>query len=502
MNAPGNAGPGDAGPVVIVGAGPCGLAMAGELLRMGIGVRVLDDAGAKVSTVDNRAPDIGSRATMLWPSAQAVLGDLGVLPEIRTLAILPKALEYRADKAVLLARIALKPDEAPLLIPQSTTQAVLESAVQRLGGSIERGVRLTGISQTADRVDLVAVNASGDELRLSTPWLIGADGVHSTVRKELGITFNGSELAPRAIFAEGTLTGSKPGESVVLSYYVTSRGLLLIAPLPNGRIKISGPIGPDREVTAQLVQDLVDERGPGGLRVTDLTALTTFASAERIANRMRQGRCFLVGDAAHTHSALGGQGLNIGLQDARNLAWKLAGVLTGRLDPAILDTYEPERRAAAEYVIRFTGTTSRLALLKPPWNRLRTPVIRAALGPAFLRHRYVSILAGRRIRYPTLDLGCRSSTGPAGLPAPHWAAPAQDEPTRYTLVTTGKPDVWSAPAATLVRRHAPILGHRHVDRARAGFLLVRPDGYVALTGRATSLDEVDQLLTNITNITN
>ncbi len=147
------------------------------------------------------------------------------------------------------------------------------------------------------------------------------------------------------------------------------------------------------------MQTLLDERGPGGLRVGQLDALRTFTSSERIALPLRRGRCFLVGDAAHTHSPVGGQGLNLGLQDVHNLAWKLAGVIHGRLTPGILDSYERERRQAAEQIVHTTHQMIRMFTLGPTAARVRNLSWRGLDATGVLRRWFVPLLAGWRIRY-------------------------------------------------------------------------------------------------------
>ena len=158
-------------------------------------------------------------------------------------------------------------------------------------------------------------------------WLIGADGLGSTIRQQLGIEFPGDHMPATFVLAEGPLSGDFNRDEV--HYFLGSKGVMLLAPLPGGMVRVSGPVKPGTKPDAADVQRILDERGPGGLRFTELSTLGTFTSQERIAATMRKDRVFLVGDAAHVHSVVGGQGLNLGLQDARNLAWKLAGVIQG-----------------------------------------------------------------------------------------------------------------------------------------------------------------------------
>lgn len=477
--------------VVIVGAGPCGLATAAELLRRGIQVRIFEASSV---------PSQGSKAIMLWPPAQAVLRDLEVLAAAQARAYRPDHLDYFGDHGRL-ARIQLTAAQSPLVLPQPRTDALLEEAVDTAGGTVERGLRLVALTQTGNAVEIVVRDESGRQSRLRTQWLVGADGVHSTVRELLGIAFAGSTLPTRFALAEGELAGAQTPTSP--SYYLTSRGGLVIAPLPNGCVRVAGSIHDGREASEQLVQNMLDTRGPGGLQMNRFQALTTFSSAERVVERMRAGRVLLVGDAAHTHSAIGGQGLNLGLQDARNLSWKLAGVITGRLNDAIMDTYGPERIAAARQVIKTTGAITRVALAPPPWSILRNAVLRVAERTRWPPHWYAARVAGQRIRYPTTSLGCPPGPRGTGLPAPAWAAlPADRVPDRFLLVTSGPPDRPLPRAADAVgQRHTSLISRHHVPGRRPEFLLLRPDGYVAARGTSRDFTHTERLLTAISPAT-
>ncbi|MGW8375460.1 FAD-dependent monooxygenase [Streptomyces sp. ODS28] len=471
---------------VVIGAGPCGLATAAQLLRRGVRVRLFESSPE---------PSHGSRAIMLWPPAQAVLDDLEVLAEARGQARRPGRLDYYGDHGRLVS-VRLSTRQSPLVLPQSRTDALLEAAVHEAGGTVERGWRLVSLTQHGETVEVVVRDAAGRHQRLRAPWVIGADGVHSTVRELLGIPFTGSELPTPFVLAEGPLSGACVPD--VPAYYFTSRGGMVIAPLPEGCFRVAGSTADGQEATARFVQDMLDTRGPGGLRMDGIQTLTTFSSSERLAERMRSGRVLLVGDAGHTHSAVGGQGLNLGLQDVRNLTWKLAGVLSGRLDEAVLDTYGPERLAAARQIVKATGAVTRLALVRPPWSRLRNGVLRAAERAAPAQRWYAAKVAGERIRYPATALGCLPGFRGTGLPAPGRAAPSAAERDRLTLLTCGPPGA-ALPRAgeALARRHAAVLSHRHLPRRRREFLLIRPDGYVAARGRPKDLPRIEPLLAAI-----
>src|SRR5690606_14509442 len=160
----------------------------------------------------------------------------------------------------------------------------------------------------------------------------------------------------------------------------------------------------------------------------ELSLLTTFTAPHRIAASMRAGRAFLVGDAAHVHSPAGGQGLSLGMQDVRNLVWKLAGVIEGRLAPSILDSYDPERRPAASQVVAATQKLTRQTLFPPMALRARNAVLHLLHGAGLLRRTLLPSLSGRRIHYPDVLLDGPPGRGrrragslpPPGAQAPSW----------------------------------------------------------------------------------
>jgi 2-polyprenyl-6-methoxyphenol hydroxylase-like FAD-dependent oxidoreductase len=486
--------------VLVVGAGPCGLAVAGELLSRGVQVVVLDAAPE---------PGSGSRAILLWPPALEILGELGVLDEAERIGIRAQALRYHigGGRAV---RVRLDAVNAPLLLPQKHTGRLLEDALEKLGGRVERPVEVTGVTDDGDAVAVRARRPDGTELTYHAEWIIGADGVHSTVREQLGVEFTGSRFPATFLLAEGRLSGELDRTEV--HYFLSPVGVLLIAPLPGDEVRLSGAVDPDTPVTEETAQRLLDERGPGGLRISELSMLTTFGSHERVAASMQVGKCFLAGDAAHVNSVVGGQGLNLGLQDARNLAWKLAGVIDGRLDPRILATYDPERRAAAEQTLRATHRMTSQAVLGPLAVRMRNASLRVLGATGILARQYPSLLAGWRIRYPdSLSIPAGAGHGPRpprGVPRPGTRAPSWTGPlapggrSGFRLVSLGPAGGELALAArALADRHPDLACYEHLAGARParherqGFVLVRPDGFVASSGvTLAALDQAGAVL--------
>jgi len=468
-------------PVVIVGAGPCGLATACGLLRRGIPARVID-ASPEAGT--------GSRAVMLWPPVLDVLDELGVLAAAEQHGYRPRALDYHTSRRRTI-QLPLDAAHGALVLQQDRTSRLLEAALVKLGGRVERPIRVTGVVPGSDSVVVQADGPDGP-LAIEADWLIGADGAHSTVRKQLHIEFTGSEFASRFLLAEGKLDGDF--DRRIAHYHITPTGVLVLIALPGGEVRISGALDDgDGDVSLATVQRMLDRRGPGGLRASALSLLTTFPAPHRIAATMRVGRCFLVGDAAHIHSPAGGQGLSLGMQDVRNLVWKLAGAITGRLDPRILDTYDQERRAAAQQVVASIHKLTRQTLFPPMALRARNLVLHLVNLTGRLQGNLLASLSGRRIQYPDVLFGEPSSPrrkrrGAHPVPgtlAPRWVPrPGAAAPPGFRLFTTGPDDSELVQAARTCALGAPLAGHHHLAEPSPApsFVLVRPDAYVAASG--------------------
>lgn len=337
--------------VVVVGAGPTGLALACGLRAAGVTVRVLDAASG---------PAVTSRALGLQPRGVEVLdrlGALGDLPE-RALPILRAVvnLDGRQIARLELGQSTRLHGPRALLLSQAVIESALRDRLDELDGSVEWARSVVGLDADSDGVTL----RLGDGSELRAGWVVGADGAHSVIRKSAAIGFPGAPVVEPFLLADVHADIDLPRDGA--RTWLSGNALLAIFPLPGTDLwRVMSPAPDDAgeefdqdQIIEFLASRLAAEAG-GTIRSSVWTS--TFRIQRRLADTYRCGRVLLAGDAAHIHSPFGGQGMNTGIGDAENLAWKLALVIGGQADDHLLDTYEAERRPIAKDVV---GTTSGL----------------------------------------------------------------------------------------------------------------------------------------------
>ncbi|MFI2838227.1 FAD-dependent oxidoreductase [Mycolicibacterium sp. PDY-3] len=354
--------------VLIAGAGPVGLTAAIVLTQRGRRVQVIDDQAAGANT---------SRAAVVHAHTLELLAPYAVSRDLVARGVQVPAFSIRdRDTTLLTVPFGRLPTPYPytLMIPQADTEALLLGRLEQLGGHVLRPVALTDVSRHGDGI--TAICADGREIRAR--YLLGADGLHSTVRERAGVGFTGSTYADAFVLADVRLSGGLGAEEVIL--YFSPAGLVVVAPLPQGRHRIvatvdEAPAEPD----AAFVQRLLDERGPQAQPavVEQIVWSSRFRVHHRIADTFRSDRMLLAGDAAHVHSPAGGQGMNLGIEDAVAAGEALDRVLDGAPE-SLLDAYATERKRTAEGVIALAGRLTDLATLPPGRRRLRNTALRMA----------------------------------------------------------------------------------------------------------------------------
>jgi 2-polyprenyl-6-methoxyphenol hydroxylase-like FAD-dependent oxidoreductase len=354
--------------VLIVGAGPTGLTLAASLLANGVRVAIVDRQAEGVNT---------SRAAAINARTLEVLERLDVSRRIVKEGVKAPRFTIRDGKRVLIPiDFSALPSAYPytLLLPQNDTERLLLDRVVELGGEVIRPKVLDSLSQGPDGVTAMFT----DDSTVRASYAVGADGMHSTVREQAGIGFHGDKYEQSFVLADVRLSGEAPTDEVILFW--ARAGLTVVAPLPGGAFRIVAPVDDAPEVpTAELVQQILDDRGygVGRMTVTDVLWGSRFRIHHRVADTYRSGRILLAGDAAHVHSPAGGQGMNLGIQDAVALADALTTVLGGAAD-RVLDDYAAARRPIAQQVITLTDRLTRLATLP----RAARPIRNAFMGAA------------------------------------------------------------------------------------------------------------------------
>ena len=451
--------------VIVVGAGPTGLLLAGDLAEAGVAVTVLERRTGESNV---------TRAFAVHARTMEELEIRGLAGELAKAGTPLQALRLFDRVRIDLSRL---PSEfASLLItPQYETERVLQQRADALGVRIVRGAAVTGVTQDADGVD-VAVHG-GTSYRASD--VVGADGVNSAVRKSLGLPFPGRAVIKSIMLADVRL--ASPPEDV-LAVNGVGDGFAFVAPFGDGWYRVFAWNRRNQvEDTAPL--ELAEIREVTRLALgTDFGMhdprwLSRFHSDERQVPRYRVGRVFLAGDAAHCHSPAGGQGMNTGLQDAANLGWKLAAVVHGWGDESLLDSYHGERHRIGRQVLRSSGAIIRLALIRPWWGRqLRNTLGQILMGLPPVAARVAGTISGIDIRYPApRGMDRRVGTRVPNIRVTGGRLYDALRGGRFVLVGSDAPSVDLPPQVDAVEAAAPI----------GRLALVRPDGYLAWVGTAT-----------------
>jgi 4,5-epoxidase len=385
-----------------------------------------------------------------------------------------------------------------------------------LGGVVESSTELTGLTIAGDAVT-AAIRGPGSQAETITAgYVVGCDGAHSRVRRELGLTFHGHSYPQDWLLADVLLDWDLREDAQ--HAFFRSDGLpVILFPMRGHRWRVTLPFAGDRDAqapTLEEIQRLTDQRAPRPVIVSDPSWLACFRSHRRSASAYRQGRVLLAGDAVHIHSPAGGQGLNTGIMDAHNLGWKLALVAAGRASDALLDTYGAERRPVAEEVLRLTHGLVHYGTLSNPLRRR----VRDVVVPVLSRSPVIQRRASRRmsqiyVSYPPGPLvrqGSRRGAARAGQRMPDIQVRVAGQETTLHGVLRGGRHVLVAPTAhaaamlsdpTLQRYRSdleivtpmPAAG----DKPTGPVVLIRPDGHIAAQGKPGSMDAVTSYLRDL-----
>jgi 2-polyprenyl-6-methoxyphenol hydroxylase-like FAD-dependent oxidoreductase len=483
--------------VLIAGAGPTGLVLALWLTRVGVRARIVDKVGE---------PGTTSRALGVQARTLEFYRQLGIADDV-----VDRGLKFVAANLWVKGRqvghvrfgdmgVGLSPYPYMLIFPQDEHERLLIDRLNELGVHVERPMELLGFEERGDGIVARLKRADGGEERCAAAYLAGCDGARSIVRDQLATGFPGGTYAHTFYVADAQAAG--PVMNHELHVALDDAAFLAVFPLKgDGRARFIGTVK-DPAATASRALDWPDVSTQVidrlGVTVERINWFSTYHVHHRVAAHFRAGRAFLLGDAAHIHSPVGAQGMNTGLGDAFNLAWKLAAVLQGCASPRLLDTYEPERIAFAQRLVATTDRVFQLATSDGPLARwIRVNIVPRVMPPLF------SLARMRRFMFRTISQTAVEyrhsalSSGGAGrvragdrLP---WVelGTAVDSADNFAPLATldWQVHVYGSPAASIVDacKARGILLHAFAwrDEMRAAGLahdavyLLRPDGYVA-----------------------
>ncbi len=390
--------------VLIVGAGPTGLTAAIELARRGITFRLIEKAETR--SPYSKALGLSARTLEILDLSSEKLADAFV----RQGYIVPGANISTGTDNPVTADFSQLDTRYPylLIVPQVRTEELLEAHLAATGYTIERGIELKDLTQRPDDVIMQLQHIDGQAEEVHARYALGCDGAHSTVRHSLGLPFPGKGYPWLAFLGDVKVDGEVTKRG--MTQYSNARGLAMVFPFQDDYSRVITidnayqNISRHEELTLDELQDSVNAIVPVPTRLSEPRWLARWSAQLRQAERYRVGRVFIAGDAAHVHSPAGAQGLNTGLQDAYNLAWKLALVLRGQAPESLLDTYQAERHPVGEQVMRTSDLLLRTTLL--PNNIIREGrnfAVKTLIPLPPLQHMISENLSGLGISYRQTD---------------------------------------------------------------------------------------------------
>ncbi|MEV0353570.1 FAD-dependent oxidoreductase [Nonomuraea sp. NPDC050680] len=492
--------------VLVVGAGPVGLALASALLQHGVSVHVIDKAAGPATT---------SRANFVHARGSEVLDRLDALGELSQESVRAMTITtYAGDRPMMKVRFGdpgLGTAAPPMMISQARVEARLRERLAELGVRPEWGAGLVEAEQDASGVSA----RLGDGRTVRARWLVGCDGTGSRVRKLAGIGFPGVKVSERFLLVDGCLDGDPPLDRSGTSGWAHADGVLGAMPMPGGQWRLLAYDAafrddkPSEEQIADRMRRILPARtGLTGLRLTEVTWASLFSVHRRLADTYRAGRILLAGDAAHVHAPFGGQGMLTGLGDAENLAWKLAlavrGVVQGEAAERLLDTYQAERRPVATTVLRGSTAATKVNIAGSPLGRLlRDQVLMRLFNQAWIQRWTTYTTSQLWVSYRRGPLGGRfGGRGPKPRPGDRVGDLACERPdgsrTRLHAELRGMwvvlgdaADTGDAFQAARRRLGAQVVQLRPAEpaigSASGPALLIRPDGHLACKGGPAEL---------------
>lgn len=497
--------------VLVVGAGPTGLMLANQLVRRGVRTLIIDR---------HAGPSLETRALGVQARTMEIYAQLGVVDRALTQGKRGAGGNIWAD-GERRARVGLSdagdqvtPYPFILILGQDENERIMGDKLREMGGSVQWNTELVGLTQQADSVTALVQTANGDQRKISAAWVAGCDGARSTVRESCGITFAGAPYEHVFFVADTEMTGSMIPDEV--NVYLFRDGFHLLFPMRGtDHWRLVAILPPEMRNKPDLkfeeVIPILHRDASENLQIKSCSWFSTYRIHHRGAVRFRDRRCFLLGDAAHIHSPVGAQGMNTGLQDSYNLAWKLALVVKNQAKAELLDSYEQERLPVAQALLNGTDRAFRL-VVSDSWvaGLLRTKILARlaafAVNRKSVQRRAFRIVSQIGIRYRKSSLAKSLDQLPKAAPQAGdrfpWLrvalsanGPMEDlfqkaSDLQFNLYLIGQsnlgagfPDLGDRVRTWVIPKDAG--NSRELARVQIpqpAFYLVRPDGYVGLCG--------------------
>jgi 2-polyprenyl-6-methoxyphenol hydroxylase-like FAD-dependent oxidoreductase len=496
--------------VLIVGAGPTGLMLANQLARRGVRALIIDR---------HPGPSLQTRALGVQARTLEIYAKMGLAD--RAIALGKRGSgahlwsQGRQIGHVSLSDVGSKSTPYPyiLVLGQDDNERIMGEKLRESGVEVEWNTELLALEQHASHVGATLKSADGATRNVTAAWVAGCDGARSAVRTLNGIDFPGAPYEHVFFVADVTATGKMAADEV--NVYLWREGFHLFFPMRGtNHWRIVGIVPPQlreqKDLSFAAVMPSLRGAAGANLSIEACSWFSTYRIHHRAAARFRDRRCFLLGDAAHVHSPVGAQGMNTGLQDAYNLAWKLALVVQGRADAALLDSYEAERLPVAQRLLATTDRLFRLVVSDNPFAGLfRTQVLARIIAFAVNRKRVQKTafrtVSQTGIHYRRGPLSVATETLPPQSPQAGDRFPWMNlqldagssvedlfqtlDDTRCNLLVFGQEAPPLSEMAGLLKVHViPITADNEAEQARAqvprsAFFLLRPDGHIGLCGR-------------------
>lgn len=514
--------------VLIVGAGPAGLMMACQLALRQIPFRIIDK---------KEQPANYSGALIVHARSLEIFRQMGIAEAAIQKGIIANEIQivFNGKKSFIVPigniGSGLSPFPYLFLLEQSETERLLIKFIRDRGYSVGRKTEFLHFSQDSGEFLSVLKTENGHEETVKSKYLIAADGAHSTIRKQLQIPFEGETHAVSLFVSDCKAETNFPPGQICFSFSdETTAGFF---PLPDGSWRIDGAISGELETKSTLTfEDLAGglaERTRMEVSLHDQLWFSVFRTHQRVAETYGKKRCFLVGDAGHIHSPVGAQGMNTGLQDAYNLAWKLSMVIQGKAGEQLLETYQTERIGIARNIVRYTDWVFNLVTNSNYFIRnfrvRMLPFLLKFSFPLFethfaIRQSFFLKISGIGIHYRKSPLSFPASSGnftsqapQPGYRVPYFAYPGngselniQDQltGTDFCLLVFTRQTIPEA-IIRIAEKYANLISVVHIPFTpekslvfnrfgirNFGFYLVRPDMYIAC--RSTESEDLENYL--------